>query len=263
MTKKTYTYYEFLGVEPDASPDEIKTAAQYLARKFSPNRYPGNLRVAARFKKIKLVYDILTNPQKRAAYDASLAKEMPESATQLIKKTRKKESSELRNWEKMLYSVDIHWFGYIETLLLMMIPAYFLFVDPVILYKLLENIEFLQDKRLYVEIGLPGLLVLGILILQHTLLRQFTTTLVITSQRSVTKFGLISRKQIEITHAQFEEIKIKQGILGKMLDFGTIKVRGRKVKGVGKIKVSNVVSPHEFEIRLKRIIKHNAYHRII
>jgi hypothetical protein len=50
-----------------------------------------------------------------------------------------------------------------------------------------------------------------------------------------------------------------------MLDFGTIKVRGRKVKGVGKIKikVSNVVSPHEFEIRLKRIIKHNAYHRVI
>jgi curved DNA-binding protein CbpA len=47
--------YEFLGVEPEATPEEIKTAALSLAEKFHPSKYPGNPRVAARFKKIKRV----------------------------------------------------------------------------------------------------------------------------------------------------------------------------------------------------------------
>ncbi|MEN8216428.1 MAG: DnaJ domain-containing protein [Pseudomonadota bacterium] len=258
MKKKTL--YEFLGVEPSASPDEIKTAAQYLAKKFNPTQYPGNFLVVERFKKIKLVYNILANPQKRAVYDASLAKKMAQSEPGFFTPTQKKD----KNWEQMIYSADIHWFAYIEALLLMTIPAYFLFFDAELLHNLLKNIEFLKDKRLYVEMGLPGLLVLTILMLQHSLLRQFSTTLLITSRRTISKFGLISRKKLEITHAQFEDIKIKQSILGKILDFGTIKMRGISGNDGSKIKIkmSNVASPKVFEKYLRRIIKHNAYHRI-
>jgi len=257
MTKKTF--YEFLGVEPEASPEEIKTAVQYLAKKFNPKMYPHNSRVANYFKKIQLVYNVLRNPQKRAAYDAKLAKKMGQADSN---RSQKKENSGLGNWEKMVYSVDIHWFGYIEALLLMMIPAYFLFFEPNFLYKFLEKMDFLNPA--YVEIVCSGLLVLGILVLQHRLLRQFTTILMITSHRTISKFGLIFRKNIEITHAQFEEIQIKQSILGKILDFGTIKMRERSGIGSSKIKiqVSKVASPYEFKKQLIRIIRHNAFHRI-
>ncbi len=249
MTKKTF--YQFLGVEPDASPEEIKTAVQYLAKKFNPKMYPHNARVANHFKKIQLVYKVLMNPQKRAAYDAKLAEKIGQ-----VQGT--KDNNGLGTWEKMVYRVEIHWFCYIEALLLMMIPAYFLFIEPKFLVDFLEKSDFLNQA--YIEIACSGLLVLAILVLQHRLLRQFTTILVITSQRTINKFGLFFKKNIEITHAQFEDIQIKQGILGKILDFGTIKMRERGENGQIKIiQVSMVTSPHEFEKQLMFIIKHSAF----
>jgi curved DNA-binding protein CbpA len=74
MAKKTY--YEFLSVKPKATSLEIKIAAQHLVKKFSHIKYSGNPRVVAHLKKIKLVYNILANPKKRAAYDAALAKKI-------------------------------------------------------------------------------------------------------------------------------------------------------------------------------------------
>jgi len=248
MIKKTF--YEFLGVERDASPEEIKTAVQYLAKKFNPKRYPSNPRVADYSRKIQLVYHVLMNPQKRAAYDAKLAEKMRQDQ---VPKT-----SGLGNWEKTVYSVDIHWFCYIEALLLMMIPAYFLFVQPEFLYGFMEKIEFLNQA--YAEIACSGLLVLAILVLQHRLLRRFSTILTITSHRTFSKFGLFSKKNIEITHGQFEDIQIKQSFLGKILDFGTIKIRTRGENA--NIQVSMVASPHEFKKQLMRIIRHNAFSRI-
>lgn len=85
----TKTLYEFLGIEPEATPEEIKAAAQYLVNKFHPSKFPDNQRVVARVKKIKQVYNILGNPQKRAAYDAVLAKKMAEMAPPPSPKTRK------------------------------------------------------------------------------------------------------------------------------------------------------------------------------
>jgi len=249
MTKKTF--YQFLGVEPEASPEEIKTAVQYLAKKFNPNMYPHNYRVASYFKKIQLVYNVLMNPQKRAAYDAKLAEKIGEAQAS-------KEKSGQGNWEKMVYSVEIHWICYIEALLLMMIPAYFLLVEPNFLVDFLEKIDFLNQA--YVEIACSALLVLSILLLQHRLLRQFTTILMITSHQTINKFGLFFKKNIEITHAQFEDIQIKQGFLGKFLDFGTIKMRERGENGQIKIiQVSMVASPHEFEKQLMFIIKRSAF----
>lgn len=264
MKKKTL--YDFLGVEPEASQEEIKAAALYLAKKYHPVSYPGNSRVAARFKQIKLVYNILTNPQKRANYDASLATTTEKkAATRHKKNTQKEETPKFLNGEQILYSVEIHWFGYLDAFLFMLIPAYFIFFDPALLPNFLEdNYQFWQDKRLYVEFGLIGLLLLSILRLLQTLLKRTTSTLMITAERTIAKFGFISIKTIEITHAQFEELEIKQSLLGKILDFGKIKIRGRGKKGFSeiKIKVSEVVSPKQFENRLMRVIKHSAYRRI-
>ncbi len=67
MSKKDF--YEILGVNRDASEDEIKKAYRKLAMKHHPDRNPDNPKAEATFKEAKEAYEILSDPQKRAAYD--------------------------------------------------------------------------------------------------------------------------------------------------------------------------------------------------
>ncbi|OON40005.1 molecular chaperone DnaJ [Izhakiella australiensis] len=62
-------YYEILGVAKSADEKEIKKAYKRLAMKFHPDRNPGDKEAENKFKEIKEAYEILTDAQKRAAYD--------------------------------------------------------------------------------------------------------------------------------------------------------------------------------------------------
>lgn len=67
MAKKDY--YQILGLPKNAEEREIKKAYKRLAMKFHPDRNPGNADAEAKFKEAKEAYEILTDAQKRAAYD--------------------------------------------------------------------------------------------------------------------------------------------------------------------------------------------------
>ncbi len=62
-------YYDVLGVNRDASEEEIKKAYRKLAMKWHPDRNPENPKAEERFKEAKEAYEILTDAQKRSAYD--------------------------------------------------------------------------------------------------------------------------------------------------------------------------------------------------
>ena len=62
-------YYEVLGVEKNASEDEIKKAYRKIAIKYHPDRNPGNKEAEEKFKEAAEAYDVLHDPQKRQQYD--------------------------------------------------------------------------------------------------------------------------------------------------------------------------------------------------
>ena len=67
-------YYEILGVDKKASADELKSAYRKLAKKYHPDLYTNaseaeKKNAEEKFKEINHAYDVLSDPQKRAAYD--------------------------------------------------------------------------------------------------------------------------------------------------------------------------------------------------
>jgi molecular chaperone DnaJ len=70
MANKKRDYYEVLGVNRDASDEEIKKAYRKLAMKFHPDRNPDSKDAEEKFKEAKEAYEILSTAEKRRAYDS-------------------------------------------------------------------------------------------------------------------------------------------------------------------------------------------------
>ncbi len=62
-------YYDVLGVSKDSDPGTIKSSYRKLAMKFHPDKNPGDVEAEKKFKEISEAYEVLSNPEKKEAYD--------------------------------------------------------------------------------------------------------------------------------------------------------------------------------------------------
>jgi len=62
-------FYETLGVSRSADEKELKSAFRKMAMKYHPDKNPGDAAAEVRFKEVNEAYEVLKDPQKRAAYD--------------------------------------------------------------------------------------------------------------------------------------------------------------------------------------------------
>lgn len=265
-------YYDLLGIRSDADVAEIKAAAHKLAQKYNPKKYPGNSKVLANFKKVKIIYQTLTDLQKRAHYDASLQRQnlptpevklpekpvytpvvQPSASTALVEIGK---SKNLLEPEKTIYAAHIHWFIYGRPLLLIGFFTYLLFGNPTIIVDYAERIDFLQNKLAQILMTLRGLLTISGCWFVYAVMVKLTTQLTMTTRQVIATTGLISRKMIQLNHGKFENILVNQGILGKILGFGSVRVRG--VGGIH-FKIRYVAFPKRFEEHLMRTLRSKAY----
>ena len=62
-------YYDLLGVNKTATPDEIKKAYRKLAIKYHPDKNPGDKSAEEKFKEISEAYEVLSDEKTRREYD--------------------------------------------------------------------------------------------------------------------------------------------------------------------------------------------------
>ncbi|MCR5538761.1 MAG: DnaJ domain-containing protein, partial [Lachnospiraceae bacterium] len=69
MAEQKRDYYEVLGVEKNATDEDLKKAYRRLAKKYHPDTNPGDKEAEEKFKEASEAYGVLSDPDKRKRYD--------------------------------------------------------------------------------------------------------------------------------------------------------------------------------------------------
>ena len=141
----------------------------------------------------------------------------------------------LQPGEQISYRGRLHWVVYLSGIVLVFLAA----------AAALGSLLVLQDSTARDGVLLISvlLLVLGLYQIVRAWFTVVNTEIIVTNRRIIFKTGFISRSSIEMNLDKVESVLVRQGILGRILDFGTLVIRG---VGAGLEPVANVAAPLEF-----------------
>jgi len=124
--------------------------------------------------------------------------------------------------EQVIYETGLHWLVYGRAIVLFVAAAALWvgaqFVPP-------DSQNMVVGKNLV--LGLAGVvLVLALLAALAAAIRRVSTELAVTDQRVIFKRGIFARHTIEMNRTKVESVDVDQSILGRILGYGTLLVRG-------------------------------------
>lgn len=139
--------------------------------------------------------------------------------------------------EEIVYMGKIHW--------IIFIPGLTMFILSFVI------VAFGEVAGNIGPIVFAFLFVGGLLSLMNAFITKFTTELALTTKRVIAKTGLIKRETVELNHSKVESFNVDQSVLGRILGFGSILVRGT---GGGSTPIPNIDSPMTFRKEAMQII---------
>ena len=124
----------------------------------------------------------------------------------------------LQPGETIVYSTKLHWIIYWRAILLLIVCV-----------MLAGAAWYMADnKNLSLALGIAAVIfaLLGLSSALRIFIRRWTTELAVTDRRVIYKEGLIARRTLEMNRSRVESVDVYQTILGRILGYGTITLRG-------------------------------------
>lgn len=116
----------------------------------------------------------------------------------------------LQPGETLRHVSRIHWIIYLRGILLLLVGA----------------VMLVWLETTWADVLALAIVGLGIILVGLAWLRRSTTEVAVSNRRIIYKRGIISRHTIEMNLAKVESVDVDQSVLGRILGYGTIRVRG-------------------------------------
>lgn len=146
--------------------------------------------------------------------------------------------------EKILFIGKYHWLVSLKALIRILIYVTLAVAALYYLPKLNTGWGWLV---MVARVMAAMIVLFGAAKLLKTMVRVMTTEIAVTSQRLVFRSGLIARNIESVNVHKVESTIIQQSILGRMLDYGKIEVRGT---GINEIELSEIANPNDLRREL-------------
>ena len=132
------------------------------------------------------------------------------------------------------------------------LPAILWFVAAVVL--LIAALSFTGDLRIAGQALAVFCLIFAAASALPAFLRRISTELAVTDRRVIYKSGIIARHTLEMNRGKVESVDVDQSIMGRLLDYGTVTVRGT---GAGFEPLKGIARPIELRTNIIGVASEN------
>lgn len=110
------------------------------------------------------------------------------------------------------------------------------------------HFHWLYSLKAWLALIFLGWILVGIWIFVAMMVKQGTTEIAVTSHRFVTKTGLITLRTNEISLHNIEGVKLEQSFLGRIFDYGHLRIEGT---GIDAVVIPDIAEPIRFRAAIE------------